>query len=323
MADNVIRTMSNSVSNNLGSITKSISNASSSYGTATGTRNDVSLINANGDYLRSNNNVAKFSFFILVLLIFIFLLNLGMIIMGYFMSPSTNPYIVKGVLDGKNAQVISQNPRDTNSVTIIRSNNEKTGIEFSWSLWLLLKNNGEDNKYKNIFNKGDSFYGTGKNLKKNQAGNGDGGMSLVNNGPGLYLSSLTNQQNILHVVMDSVNIESGPTIIDVDGVPFNKWFNIVIRVKNKVIDVYINGTISHRKSMTFVPKQNYNDINICQNGGFDGQLSNLQYFSRAISAPEINVMVVRGPDTTDSKLSTTLHSIMPYFLSSAWYTQKK
>jgi Concanavalin A-like lectin/glucanases superfamily len=310
MAENVMKNISNTVSN-----------ASTSYGSLAGTRNDSSMVNASGEYLRSNNNVAKFAFFILILLIFVLLLNLGIMIMGYFMSATRNPYVVKGILDGKNSQVISQNPKDSNSVMISRSNNEKTGIEFSWSVWLLLKNNATDGKYKNVFNKGDSFYGAGVGFE-NPAGNGNGGISLVNNGPGLYLSSLVDGQNVLHVVMDSVDISSGPTIIDVDGVPFNKWFNVVIRVKNKIIDVYINGTISHRKIMDFVPKQNYNDINICQNGGFDGLLSNLQYYDSAISAPEINLMVVRGPSTVDSKMSTTLNSIMPYFLSSAWYSRK-
>jgi hypothetical protein len=30
----------------------------------------------------------------------------------------------------------------------------------------------------------------------------------------------------------------------------------------------------------------------------------------------------RGPSTVDSKMSTTLNSIMPYVLSSSWYTRK-
>lgn len=313
---NTMSNTMNSISNNLGSISKATADASNSmYGQLTNTKNDFSLVNASGEYLRSNNNVAKFSFLFLILFIFIILLNLGIQIMAYFMNPSKNPYIVKGILDGKNSQVISQNPNDSNSIPITRSNNEIGGIEFTWSLWLLLKNNANDNKYKNIFNKGDSFY-------SNDNGKGNG-ISLVNNGPGLYLSSMVNNQNKLHVVMDSVNPSDGPSIIDIDGLPFNKWFHVVIRVKNKILDVYVNGTIANRQVMNFVPKQNYNDINICQNGGFDGQLSNLQYHSRAISAPEINYMVVNGPTTTQSKLDTAVNSIIPYFLSNSWYTGQR
>ena len=111
------------------------------------------------------------------------------------------------------------------SVSIIRSNNANSGIEFTWSIWLLLKNNTSDKKYKNIFNKGDSYYN-------------HTGISLVNNSPGLYLSSLVNNQNILHVIMDTVNPSDGPSIIDIDGLPFNKWFHVAIRIQNKVLDVY-------------------------------------------------------------------------------------
>jgi hypothetical protein len=39
-----------------------------------------------------------------------------------------------------------------------------------------------------------------------------------------------------------------------------------MRVENTLMDVYVNGTITSTK-FTAVPKQNYNDVQICQNGG--------------------------------------------------------
>lgn len=325
MADSIKNSVSNSVSNgissisnNVGSIKNSIADAGASvYNSAVNTISnpipDGSLANASNEYVRSNSIVAKFAFLILVLIVFIFILNLGINIVGYFMNPTNNPYIVKGTLDGKNPLVISQNPKDANSVSIIRSNNEDKGIEFTWSVWLLLTNNTSDKKYKNIFNKGDSYY-------NNDAGTG---VSLVNNGPGLYLNSLTNNQNTLQVIMDTVNPNGGPSEVNVDGVPFNKWFHVAIRIENKVLDVYVNGTIASRHVMKFVPKQNYNDVNVCQNGGFDGQLSNLQYFSHSLSAVEINSIVMNGPDLKSSKLNSATNSIVPYFLSNAWYTSQQ
>jgi hypothetical protein len=59
--------------------------------------------------------------------------------------------------------------------------------------------------------------------------------------------------------------------------------------------MYVNGTITSRTKFTAVPKQNYNDVQICQNGGFEGNLSNLRYFSHALSAFEINNIVKGGP----------------------------
>ena len=53
--------------------------------------------------------------------------------------------------------VISQNPTNQNSIPIIRSKNEKDGLEFSWSLWLFIKTpafhsdpTNSPSKYKHI-----------------------------------------------------------------------------------------------------------------------------------------------------------------------------
>ena len=73
--------------------------------------------------------------------------------------------------------------------------------------------------------------------------------------------------------------------------------------------------------MTSVPKQNYGDIYVCQNGGFSGFLSNLQYYQRALSAYEINQVVQAGPSTKASNLANTTGG-SPYYLSSLWYYSK-
>ena len=227
--ENVRNSISNTLSNGIGSISNNVENISNSASVAsntiynnavnlTRTTQDTSLTNASSDFLRSNSIVAKFAFFFLVLIIFVFILNLGINVVEYFMKQSKNPYIVYGTLDGTNPIVVTQNPKDKNSISILRSNNENSGVEFTWSVWLLLQNNKKDKKYRNIFNKGDSYY-------NNTSGHG---VSLVNNGPGLYLSSMKDNQNVLHVIMDTVNPSSGPSIIDVNGVPFNKWFHVAI-----------------------------------------------------------------------------------------------
>lgn len=322
--ENVRNSISNTVSNGIGSISNNVGNITNSASLAgntiynnalnlTRTTEDASLTNASNDFLRSNSIVAKFAFFFLVLIIFMVILNLGINVIEYFMKQSKNPYIVYGSLDGTNALVVTQNPKEKNSVSILRSNNANSGMEFTWTVWLLLKNNKKDNKYRNIFNKGDSYY-------NNKSGKG---VSLVNNGPGLYLSSKDDNQNILHVIMDSVNSTAGPAVINVEGVPFNKWFHVAIRIQNKVLDVYVNGVIASRHVMTSVAKQNYNDINVCQNGGFDGKLSNLRYYSNALSAADINLLVVAGPNLKSSGLNSSSTTIVPYFLSHAWYSIQK
>ena len=34
--------------------------------------------------------------------------------------------------------------------------------------------------------------------------------------------------------------------IELDNIPLNKWINLIVRVENKALDVYVNGTIAGR-----------------------------------------------------------------------------
>ena len=44
--------------------------------------------------------------------------------------------------------------------------------------------------------------------------------------------------------------------------PIQKWFNVVIRVQGKILDIYINGSLAKRKEFTRIIKQNYGNIKI-------------------------------------------------------------
>ena len=67
----------------------------------------------------------------------------------------------------------------------------------------------------------------------------------------------------------------------VKDIPQNKWFNVAIRVQNKVLDVYMNGSIVVRHKLGGVPKQNYSKVYVAKNGGFKGNSSNLRYYNYA------------------------------------------
>ena len=112
---------------------------------------------------------------------------------------------------------------------------------------------------------------------------------------------------------------SAPIVID--NMPINKWFNVVIRVTNNKLDVYINGRLTERKMFTDgVPNQNYDDVFICQNGGFNGYISDLKYYNSSIGTSEINSIVSSGPNTTIN--TSDLKNNMPPYLSGNWYDEK-
>jgi hypothetical protein len=297
---NNLSNVSNNVSGFFGNMKQNFNTMLSGFSSEPGT---------NPQFSASNTIVAKFAFLVLVFIIFIFILNLGISLLLYYIMPKDDPYVIKGMIQGSQPVTITQDPNSSTSIPIMKSNNQSTGMEFTWSTWIYLDDLGSSQtQYQHIFNKGDNVYSSNTNI------------ASVNNGPGLYLSPADNK---LHVIMNTVSNSNVNEVIDIDNVPIKKWVNVIIRLKNTVLDVYINGTISGRLVLQNVPKQNYNNVYACQNGGFIGKLADLRYFTRALSIFEINSVVSSGPDTTTSKLDISTVSKGNYsYLSNLWYASK-
>ena len=254
-----------------------------------------------GDGQGQTTLISKFVFIILIVILFILLLRFGTTFLTWLFTPSSNPHLTSGLKDAKKMLVIPQNPKNSNSIPIIRSNNQRGGMEFTWTVWLFI----DDLVYKNgmrrhIFHKG----------SEQQGGVGGERMAFPNNGPGLYIHPT---RNSLIIVMNTFKniIEE----VEVTDIPLHKWINVGIRMRGKVMDVFINGDVALRHIFSDVPKQNYGDVFINQDGGFSGNLSDLWYHDYALSGTEILQIVNNGPDlTTDIKASA-----VPPFLSLQWY----
>jgi len=259
-------------------------------------------------FLQSNTIIAKFSFIILVLVIFLVLLNVGILLLSRFLGPSSHPYLINGMIDGTTQQVIPQDLSITNAVPIYRSNNEKEGAEFTWSFWLYISDLGNDTtgkQFQHIFSKGDGYFDATTNK------------ASVNNAPGVYLQPGVNN---LHIIMDTVDYNDNNNTIVIENVPLNKWFHVGVRLENKIVDSYVNGVISNRIILNNVVKQNYQDVHICKNGGFNGKLSNLRYYNEALDVFEINSIVKKGPNLSVVDRYTT--NKYTSYLSNSWYAAK-
>jgi Concanavalin A-like lectin/glucanases superfamily len=294
------------------SINNTVAAAQTTISNSLGEFSSQNAVNGSSDFLNSNSIIAKFVFLILVLIVFSVLVNLGIYLIMYFSQQSRSPYVIYGMVSG-NAQInVKQDPRDSNAVTIFRSNNQANGLEMTWSVWLLINDlNANTNQakaeYSHIFNKGDAKF------------NPDVGTALVNNSPGVYVGK-SNPGNVLHILMDTVDSPDA-TGLDVTGVPLKKWFHVAIRMQNNIMDVYLNGVISGRRTFKTVPKQNYDDVHVGYNGGFNGNLSNLVYYDRALSVFDINNIILKGPNLTQSAAVTSNLGYYGY-LSTSWYSQK-
>jgi hypothetical protein len=273
-------------------------------------KSSQSFSDASKEFLDSNSLLAKFSFIILVVIIFMVLLKVFMSILAFYLLPPSNPYIVHGSLGGNDRVVVPQDPAKDNSVQISKSNDRSRGVEFTWGVWLFLSETVKKDM-TNIFVKGDENF--------------DGSYNITN-GPGLYLVSTADiSSNIyeLEVRMDVIGA-NGPSIIKIDNIPIQKWIHVAIRLQNTVLDVYVNGTLAKRENMKSAPKQNFNDVVIGANGGFPGKLSNLRYYAHALNVFEINNIVMFGPNITPSVLSVDAKgkSGSYSFLSNLWYSSK-
>ena len=267
------------------------------------TFNTFSTNTGNNNFSESNSLVAKFSFLLLIIFMFILLLNVGISVISWLTKPAVSPKLINGMIDATQMVTFTQDPSLNGSVTIYRSNNANDGIEFTWSVWIFINNlQYLEGQYKHVFYKGNN------NLESN-------GLNFPNNSPGLYIAPNT---NALVVMMNTFNNINEETVIP--DIPLNKWVNVIIRCQNNKLDVYVNGTITRSVQLMGVPKQNYGDVFVAANGGFNGNISNLWYYNYALGISEIEKIANDGPNTTlTSTSSVTTVAKDPNYLSLRWY----
>ena len=266
---------------------------------------DSDHLSGPSSFLETNGLVAKFGFIVFVIIAFVILLRLGTYILGYLFSYSTDPILIDGKVDGDDYLVINQDPNISGSIPILRSKDQTEGLEFTWSIWIWIKNppltsnpSSLPNQYKHIFNKG------------NDAIDSEG-LVNPNNAPGLYIGKKFRQLVVVMNTFDDLKEE-----ITIDDIPIEKWINVIIRCTQQQLDVYINGTLTKSHMLNSVPKQNYDDIYVALNGGFPGYISTFQYFAKSIGTNKIQNIVETGPNTKASKKQS---ESKPYYLSLRWF----
>ena len=302
-ASDMSNSVSQSVNNTVNDMQKSMNDAMKSV-------DIIPSANSTKEFLESNSVIAKFAFLILAIFVFVILLKLGIRLIVYLMlNKSGTVYLIDGMIDGNEPYTFPQDPTANSNVkTLSKSNNANSGVEFSWSCWLyvnsITSNPSERTVYKHVFSKGNNNW--------NSSSSNPPGVAYPNNAPGVYLSPTTND---LYVFMNTYDVVSEEIVIN--AIPLNKWFNLTICCVNKSLDVYVNGIIVNSHQLISVPKQNYGDVFVCNNGGFSGNLSNLIYYNRAISLKTIQQIVASGPNFKAMNGSKT----QKYFdyLSIDWY----
>jgi hypothetical protein len=231
--------------------------------------------------------------------------------------------------------VVRQDPKQSTSKTLVFSENQLTGIEFSYSTFLYISDDtiGDTAGWRTVFYKGYES------------------RPFPLQGPGVFVSGTVNQDNdnvgpVLRVVMNSY--DKWFNKVDVNNIPFNKWFHLAIVLRKNNLEVYVNGNMANRLSFAgTLPYQNYQSLNIFPTvttsstefqstsseskrgipvndsfvvlGKASGYISNLFYFSYALTYSEIQGLLAMGPS---NQFSSENMDRPPYLIDS-WWTSRQ
>jgi len=241
-------------------------------------------------------------------------------------------------MTGSSAKVFTQDPSDLKSVYLPVSQNQLTGIEFSYSTFIYIadttfNNNTSPQSWSTVYYKGYTA----------------GPFPLC--GPGVFVSSDSKNDPVLRVVMNSY--DSWFNFVDIKQIPVNKWFHLVIVLSsNNTLSVYINGNLANKLTLAgTIAYQNYQPLNVLPslttpsaargdfdnstgtgpkrglpagetfiiNGAINGYVSNIIYYSYAIGYAEIQALLQLGP----SSQMDTASMISPPYLIDTWWTQQR
>jgi len=199
---------------------------------------------------------------------------------------------------------------------ILPSVNERSGMEFSYSFFLLVDQGTFDRGTNELYN---VFY----------KGNDNNPWPLLS--PGVFI---TGDNNTMRIVMSSH--DEPYKYIDVENIPINKWFHVVLNYQNSALEIFVNGKLV--KKLYFnssYPYNNYGNLiifnksilnvnipskyNIIFGGSIKGKLSKLIYTRYALSVSEIQTLYKKGPSniiTSSSPMQETS------YLADSWWTNQ-
>jgi len=218
------------------------------------------------------------------------------------------------------------------SPLIFNSENEKAGLEFSYSMYLMVspetfeavQSSGEVcdsskvasdvTSLKHIFHRGSKT-----------------AFPLM--APGLFCHG---NKNTLRLYMNSTT--KWDNYVEIPNVPVGKWFHIVIMMKGKYLDVYINGNVTVRHQFHTVPKLNFGNMyvmapirfpkatdrvridNFKVDGPIKGMVSRINYYAYALNYSQIDELYRQGPSTV-VRSTVGVGERPPYFYDDWWVTK--
>lgn len=83
----------------------------------------------------------------------------------------------------------------------------------------------------------------------------------------------------------------------VPKVPIQKWLHVVVILKQRYLDVFINGKLITSRHLRSIPIYHPSRLAVNPNGGFSGYISRVQYHNRSLTIQDVRHHFSRGPPT--------------------------
>jgi hypothetical protein len=212
---------------------------------------------------------------------------------------------------------------------IYNSENEVNGMEFSYSMYLMISPETFDATVSYVCGTTKSQNPT-KLRQIFHKGSKDGFPLLA---PGLFVHG---NKNTLRLYMNSAT--KWDNYVEIPNIPIGKWFHMVIVLKGKYLDVFVNGNVTVRHEFPTVPKLNYGNVYVLTplkfpkyasdtvnvgdytvDGAAKGMVSRLKYYSYALNYSQIDSLYREGP--SKKIVSSSFTEVPPYFHDSWWVTK--
>jgi hypothetical protein len=232
-------------------------------------------------------------YIILIGLLFIVIINVVKYFYTTYENYKTNsPWLLEGNKNAKHALIISQNPENKKTPKIHRSEGQN-GIEFTYSLWMLIDDfNYKQSDWKHVFHKGNES-------------------AYPAIAPGVWIHP---NKNMLRVYMNTH--KKIHEYVDIADIPLRKWIHLGIVIREQSMEIYINGYLKVKQKLSSLPRQNNEDLWLNLNGGFEGFVSRMRYYTYAITPAELADIIRDGP-ANSACIDTA--EIPPYLDDNWWF----
>jgi hypothetical protein len=289
-------------------IQNKVSNTTNKVKALTATQEASKVVGSVQEFMQANSAISKFVAVVLSILVFYILFNIGVYFMSQLFMPAKDAKVVDGLIPSNTHMIVSANPNISASVPILRSVNQNQGLEFTWNFWYFIKDVTNLTGNGLIFSKGKP-----QTSQTSQT-------QFLGVCPGAYISKLGDRVQMIvamNTMLDPSLKNTGIEQIVIKDIPMNKWVHCSIRVQNLSVDVYVNGVMTHRKNLQTLPNQNYEDTYVGDQTGFNGYISSLHYYSRALNYDEIQNDFVKGPNMKLQGQNTQIN--YKDYLAMKWY----